>query len=173
MFKKAGITETPKTITELKADAEKLKAIGVITFANAYQEWWLLGNQGISVAFARQDDVNAFIKGLNDGTASIVGNDKFEKWSNLLKLTVDYGQKDPLTTDANTHLAMFANGEAAMMQEGNWAQTLVDNINPNMNIGMFPMLIDDDAEHNDKMTVSIPALSTIQATPEDIGGSWL
>ncbi|MBY9078539.1 extracellular solute-binding protein [Paenibacillus sp. HN-1] len=209
LFKKAGITETPKTITELKADAEKLKAIGVIPFANAYQEWWLLGNQGISVAFARQDDVNAFIKGLNDGTATIVGNDKFEKWSNLLKLTVDYGQKNPLTTDANTHLAMFANGEAAMMQEGNWAQTLVDNINPNMNIGMFPMPIDDDAEHNDKMTVGIPAnlvvnkdsaskeeakvflnwlvtsdmgkeyivkkwkfipaLSTIQTTPEDIG----
>ncbi|MFD1175081.1 ABC transporter substrate-binding protein [Paenibacillus puldeungensis] len=157
LFAKAGITETPKTITELEADAKKLQAIGVTPFGNAYQEWWLLGNQGISVAFARQDNVDEFIKGLNAGTASIVDNEQFKNWSNLLKLTVKYGQKNPLTTDANTHLALFASGKVAMMQEGNWAQTLVDNITPNMNIGMFPMPIDDNAEKNDKLTVGIPA----------------
>lgn len=157
LFAKAGITETPKTLTELEDAAKKLQAIGVTPFGNAYQEWWLLGNQGISVAFAQQDNVNEFIKGLNDGTATIVGNDRFEQWSKLLKLTVDYGQKNPLTTDANTHLALFAKDEVAIMQEGNWAQTLVDNITPNKNMGMFPMPIDDDAEKNDKLTVGIPA----------------
>ncbi|MEK5162723.1 ABC transporter substrate-binding protein [Paenibacillus sp. FSL R5-0527] len=157
LFAKAGITETPKTITELEEAAKKLQQIGVTPFGNAYQEWWLLGNQGISTAFARQDNVDEFIKGLNEGTATIVGNEQFKNWSNLLNLTVKYGQKNPLTTDANTHLAMFASGEVAMMQEGNWAQTLIDNITPNMNIGMFPLPIDDDAEKNDKLTVGIPA----------------
>lgn len=209
LFAKAGIKETPKTITELEEAAKKLQAIDVIPFGNAYQEWWLLGIQGISVAFAQQPNVDEFIQGLNAGTASIVGNEKFKDWSNLLNLTVKYGQKNPLTTDANTHLAMFANGETAMMQEGNWAQTLVDNIKPDMNIGMFPMPINDDPEANDKLSVGIPAnlvvnkesgskeeaktflnwlvtsdmgkeyivkkwkfipaLSTIPATPEDIG----
>lgn len=157
LFEQAGITETPKTISELEEAAKKLEAIGVTPFGNAYQEWWLLGNQGISVAFAQQDNVDEFIQGLNDGTSTIVGNERFAKWSDLLKLTVKYGQKNPLTTDSNTHLAMFANGEVAMMQEGNWAQTLIDNINPDMNIGMFPMPIDDDAEKNDKLTVGVPA----------------
>ncbi|KUP25638.1 ABC transporter substrate-binding protein [Paenibacillus sp. DMB5] len=209
LFEKAGITETPKTITELEEAAKKLQAIDVIPFGNAYQEWWLLGIQGISVAFAQQDNVDEFINGLNAGTSSIVGNEKFKDWANLLNLTVKYGQKNPLTTDANTHLAMFANGETAMMQEGNWAQTLVDGITPDMNIGMFPMPINDDAVMNDKLSVGvpanlvvnkdsdskeeaktflnwlvtsdmgkeyivkkwkfIPALSTIPATPEDIG----
>lgn len=157
LFEKAGITETPKTITELEEAAKKLQAAGITPFGNAYQEWWLLGNQGISTAFARQDNVDEFIKGLNDGTQTIVGNEQFKNWSNLLKLTVNYGQKNPLTTDANTHLALFASGEVAMMQEGNWAQTLIDNITPGMNIGMFPMPIDDNAEANDKLTVGIPA----------------
>lgn len=209
LFAKAGITETPKTITQLEDAAKKLQAINVIPFGNAYQEWWLLGIQGISPAFAQQDNVDEFIAGLNAGTTSIVGNPIFKDWANLLKLTVKYGQKNPLTTDANTHLAMFANGETAMMQEGNWAQTLVDNIKPDMNIGMFPMPLSDDAEKNDKLSVGIPAnlvvnkdsaskeeaktflnwlvtsdmgkeyiakkwkfipaLTTIEATPEDIG----
>ncbi|MEK4037022.1 extracellular solute-binding protein [Paenibacillus sp. FSL L8-0493] len=209
LFAKAGITETPKTLSQLEEAAKKLQAIDVTPFGNAYQEWWLLGNQGISVAFAQQDNVDEFIKGLNEGTGTIVGNKTFEEWSKYLKLTLQYGQKNPLTTDANTHLAMFAKGETAMMQEGNWAQTLVDNITPDMNIGMFPMPINEDAEKNDKMTVGIPAnlvvnkesgskeeaktflnwlvtsdmgkeyivkkwkfipaLSTIEATPEDIG----
>lgn len=157
LFEQAGISETPKTLSELEAAAQKLQDIGVTPFGNAYQEWWLLGNQGISVAFAQQDNVDEFIAGLNEGTDSIVGNEVFKEWSDLLRLTVEYGQKNPLTTDANTHLAMFANGEVAMMQEGNWAQTLVDNITPDMNIGMFPMPINEDSESNDKMTVGIPA----------------
>ncbi|MEK5479365.1 extracellular solute-binding protein [Paenibacillus sp. FSL R5-0407] len=157
LFAKAGITETPKTITELEEAAKKLQAAGITPFGNAYQEWWLLGNQGISTAFARQDNVDEFIKGMNEGTQTIVGNQQFKDWSNLLNLTVKYGQKNPLTTDANTHLALFANSEIGMMQEGNWAQTLIDNITPGMNIGMFPMPIDDNAEKNDKLTVGIPA----------------
>ncbi|MRN51449.1 ABC transporter substrate-binding protein [Paenibacillus monticola] len=157
LFAKAGITEMPKTYTELEAAAKTLKAAGITPFANAYQEWWLMGNQGISVAFAEQPDVNAFIKGLNDGSASMVGNEKFDNFAKLMKLTVDYGNKNPLTTDYNTQVTLFANGEAAMMQEGNWAQTMIDGINPDLNIGVLPMPLSDDAAESDKLTIGIPA----------------
>lgn len=157
LFAKAGITEMPKTYTELEAVAKTLKAAGITPFANAYQEWWLMGNQGISVAFAEQPDVNAFIKGLNDGSASMVGNEKFDNFAKLMKLTVDYGNKNPLTTDYNTQVTLFANGEAAMMQEGNWSQTMIDGINPDLNIGVLPMPLSDDAADSDKLTIGIPA----------------
>lgn len=209
LFAKAGITELPKTYSELEAAAKKLKDAGITPFANAYQEWWLIGNQGISVAFAQQKDVDGFIKGLNEGTESIVGNEKFANWARLMQLTVDYGNKNPLTTDYNTQVTMFANGEAAMMQEGNWAQVMIDGINPDLNIGVLPMPLSDDPAESDKLTIGIPAnlvinkdsavkeeaktflnwlvtsdigkeyivkkfkfipaLSTIQATPEDMG----
>lgn len=157
LFAKAGITETPKTYSELEAAAKKLKDAGITPFANAYQEWWLIGNQGISVAFAQQPNVDEFIKGLNEGTATMVGNEKFDNWAKLMKLTVDYGNKNPLTTDYNTQVTMFANGEAAMMQEGNWAQTMIDGITPNMNIGVLPMPLSDDPAESDKLTIGIPA----------------
>ena len=157
LFAQAGITETPKTYTELEAVAKTLQAAGITPFANAYQEWWLMGNQGISVAFAQQPDTDAFINGLNDGSASMVGNEKFDNFAKLMKLTVDYGNKNPLTTDYNTQVTLFANGEAAMMQEGNWAQTMIDGITPDMNIGVLPMPLSDDAEESDKLTIGVPA----------------
>lgn len=209
MFEQVGITDLPKTYSELEAAAKKLQAAGITPFANAYQEWWLVGSQGISVAFANQDDVDGFIKGLNEGTSSIVGNQHFADWAKLMKLTLDYGNKNPLTTDYNTQVTMFANGEVAMMQQGNWAQSMIDGITPNMNIGVLPMAINDDAEKTGKVTIGvpvnlvvnkdsdakeeaktflnwlvtsdigkeyivkkfkfIPAMTTIEATPEDMG----
>ncbi|WP_053373694.1 ABC transporter substrate-binding protein [Paenibacillus sp. FJAT-27812] len=157
LFAKAGITELPKTYSQLEAAAKTLKAAGITPFANAYQEWWLMGNQGINPAFAQQPDVNAFIAGLNDGSVKIPGNEKFAEWAKLMKLTVDYGNKNPLTTDYNTQVSLFASGEAAMMQEGNWAQVQIDSINPDMNLGVLPMPLGEDAEANDKLNVGIPA----------------
>ncbi|WP_141506576.1 ABC transporter substrate-binding protein [Paenibacillus luteus] len=157
IFAKSGITELPKTYSQLEAAAKTLKAAGITPFANAYQEWWLIGNQGINPAFAQQPDVNAFIAGLNDGSVKIPGNEKFADWAKLMKLTMDYGNKNPLTTDYNTQVSLFASGEAAMMQEGNWAQVQIDSINPDLNIGVLPMPLGEDAEANDKLNVGIPA----------------
>ncbi|WP_270164448.1 ABC transporter substrate-binding protein [Paenibacillus sp. SYP-B4298] len=156
LFAKAGIAELPMTYSALEEAAKKLQAAGITPFANAYQEWWLVGSQGISVAFSNQDNADEFIAGLNDGTASMIGNKHFEDWARLMQLTLDYGNKNPLTTDYNTQVTMFANGEAAMMQEGNWAQTMIDGISPNLNIGMLPMPLNDDAARTGKVTIGVP-----------------
>ncbi|WP_314586379.1 ABC transporter substrate-binding protein [Paenibacillus terrigena] len=156
LFAKAGITETPKTLTQLEDAAKKLQAIGVTPFANGYQETWILGLHNLNVAFAHQQDPDAFIKGLNDGSAKIVGNPVFENWAKLFDLTIKYGNKNPLTTDYNTEMTMFASGEAAMTQQGNWTQGQIDGINPKANIGILPMPISDDAAANDKIYVGVP-----------------
>jgi len=156
IFADLGIDTLPKTYSELEAVAKKIADAGITPFANAYYEWWLVGSQGISVAFNNQPDMNAFIDGLNDGTATIAGNEQFLNWAKLMQLTLDYGNKNPLTTDYNTQVAMFANGEAAMMQQGNWSQNMLDSITPNMNLGVLPMPISDDAAVTGKVTVGVP-----------------
>ncbi|MDO3412123.1 ABC transporter substrate-binding protein [Saccharibacillus sp. CPCC 101409] len=156
IFKEAGVTEIPKTLTELEAAAEKIKAAGYTPFVNAYAEWWVLGNHNVNVPFARQDDPDAFMQALNDGSADIAGNEIFNGWLDLLDLTLKYGQANPLTTDYNTQMSTFANGKAAMTQQGNWVQPTLDGINPDLNVGMMPMPISDDAEANDKLYVGVP-----------------
>ncbi|PAK50794.1 ABC transporter substrate-binding protein [Paenibacillus sp. 7541] len=157
LFEQAGITEMPKTYSQLEEASKKLEAIGVIPFANAYQEWWLLGNQGINPAFDLQEDPDAFIQGLNDGTETFVGNKYFEEWAKLMQLTLEYGNKNPLTTDYNTAISLLATEQAAMMQNGNWAQTEIDAINPDLNLGFLPMPLGENAEENDAINVGVPA----------------
>lgn len=156
LFKKAGITETPKTLSELEAAAKKLKDAGITPFSVGYGEWWILGIHLLNVPFAHQEDPNGFIKGLNEGTEKIAGNPKFDEFMKLFDLTVKYGNKNPLTTDYNTQVTQFASGQTAMMQQGNWTQPMIDKITPDMNIGFLPIPINDNVEENDKLLVGVP-----------------
>lgn len=156
LFAKAGITTTPKTLTELRAAATKLKAAGITPFANGYQEWWILGIHNLNVAVAQQADPDKFIKGLYDGTEKYKGNKVFEDWFKMLDTTLEFSNKNPLTTDYNTQVTLFAKGEAAMMQQGNWTQVQIDKTTPNLNLGVLPMPISDDAAKNDKLFVGVP-----------------
>ncbi len=156
LFAKAGITDTPKTLTQLEDAAKKLQAAGIQPFVNGYGEWWVLGNHFVNIPFAQQPDSNAFIDGLNKGTAKIPGNKAFEDWVKLFDLQIAYGNKNPLQTDYNTQVTDFATGKAAMTQQGNWTQVKITETNPDINIGFLPMPISDDAEANDKLPVGVP-----------------
>lgn len=157
LFKKAGITVLPKTYSELEVAAKKLKDAGITPFSVGYGEWWVLGNHGLNMAFASQQDPDAFIKGLNGGTSHITGNEYFEKYLELVHLTVKYGNSNPLTTDYNTQVTLFATGETAMIQQGNWIQPMLDQIAPNMEVGILPIPLSDDPAIADKLPVGVPS----------------
>ncbi|WP_068773651.1 ABC transporter substrate-binding protein [Paenibacillus sp. FJAT-26967] len=156
LFQQAGITELPKTITQLEEAAKKLQAKNITPFVNGYGEWWVLGNHFVNVPFANQADPDKFIKDLNAGAAKIPGNAAFDNWVKLFDLTLKYGNKNPLQTDYNTQVTEFATGKAAMTQQGNWTQVQISKTNPNINIGFLPMPISDDAAASDKLLVGVP-----------------
>ncbi|MDQ8738728.1 ABC transporter substrate-binding protein [Paenibacillus sp. LHD-38] len=153
LFAKAGIDTPPKTFTGLKAAVEKLHSAGITPFAVGYSDSWFFVLL-LNIAFAQQDDPDGFIHGLKEGTETIVGNKKFEDVIRMLDLTVKYGNKDYLTTDYNTEVELFATGKAAILKQGNWVQSKIDQITPNMNIGFLPMPINDDAE-NDALPIGV------------------
>lgn len=156
LFAKSGITELPKTFSELEAVAQKLQDNGITPFENGYGEWWVLGNHFVNVPFSNQPDPDKFIQGLYDGTEKIPGNPVFENWVKLFDLTLKFGNKNPLQTDYNTQVTDFATGKTAMTQQGNWTQVQISNTNPDINIGFLPMPINDDAAASDKLQVGVP-----------------
>jgi raffinose/stachyose/melibiose transport system substrate-binding protein len=153
LFAKVGIHTPPKTLTGLRDAAEKLHSAGITPFAVGYSDSWFFILM-LNIAFAEQNNPDAFIQGLNKGTRTFEGNEKFEGLMRMLDLTVQYGNKAFLTTDYNTEVELFAKGKAAILKQGNWVQTRIDQITPNMNIGFMPMPIDDDPE-NDALPVGV------------------
>jgi len=156
LFAQAGITKLPRTLDELEAVAKQLQDAGITPFVNGYAEWWVLGNHFVNIPFAQQDDPNAFIQGLNDGTETFAGNEVFEQWLDLFDLTLKYGKANPLQTDYNTQVTEFATGKAAMTQQGNWTQLAISETNPDINIGFLPMPINNNADDMDKLPVGVP-----------------
>nr|WP_134699643.1 ABC transporter substrate-binding protein [Ammoniphilus sp. YIM 78166] len=157
LFEKAGIQELPKTFSELEVTAEKLQAAGITPFSVGYGEWWVLANHGLSVPFSYQENPDQFIQGLNDGTGKIAGNEHFDNYFKLIDLTIKYGNKNPITTDYNTQVTLFATGEAAMIQQGNWIQPMLDKISPNMEVGFIPLALSDDPVKADKLMIDVPS----------------
>ncbi|MGX8178477.1 ABC transporter substrate-binding protein [Exiguobacterium artemiae] len=156
IFKKAGITELPTTLTELTEASKKLKADGVTPFSIGYGEWWILGNHLMNIPMAQQDDPDQFIADLNSGKGKFEDNKQFKDFINLFDLTIKYGNKNPLTTDYNTQVSQFAEGKTAMIQQGNWAQQLITDVNPDIDMGFIPMPINDDKEKMDRLPVGVP-----------------
>ncbi|TYR73276.1 carbohydrate ABC transporter substrate-binding protein [Rossellomorea vietnamensis] len=156
LFEKAGITEAPATIDELKDASEKLKAAGITPFSAGYGEWWVIGQHLLNIPFAQQDDPVAFIEGLYDGSEKITGNEKFKEFKEVLDTELKYANDNPLTTDYNTQVTLFASGETAMLQQGNWTENMITEIDPEINMGFLPIPNSNDESSADRLPVGVP-----------------
>lgn len=167
LFVKAGIKEPPTTLKELKQAAIALQKAGITPFASGYYEDWKLGVMLVNVAFAQQNDPDEFIKNLHAGTEKLTTNQLFDDLIQLLDMTVKYGNRDPLTTDYTMELNLFTSGEAAMILQGNWIQPMIDQVAPNMNMGILPIPIHND-QKIDALVVGVPNYWVVnkQSSPE-------
>ncbi|TWI55906.1 ABC transporter substrate-binding protein [Halalkalibacter nanhaiisediminis] len=155
LFEQAGITEPPATMAELQVAVEKLEENGITAFAAGYGEWWVVGQHLLNIPFAQQDDPVAFIEGLHAGTETFAGNKHFQDFKQVIDTEIKYGNPNPLTTDYNTQVTLFASGETAMIQQGNWTENMIYQINPDMNMAFLPIPLNDEADAN-RIPVGVP-----------------
>ncbi|MEI7025849.1 ABC transporter substrate-binding protein [Paenibacillus sp. y28] len=145
LFADAGITELPKTFTQLEDAAKKLQAKGVTPFANGYKEWWVLEQTFTQEMAAVGGDYPKLFGELNSGTKKVSDIKEAMNVFPLIDLTLKYGNAKPLETDANSQIALFAQGKAAMMHQGTWAEESIRKIDPNLEIGFLPGPVGEDA----------------------------
>ncbi len=147
LFKKAGITHPPRTISELTADAKKLtvknpdgslKTVGLDPFIGFYEnvpERW-----GQSFGVTWQDA----------GGHSILSKDA--RWSKMFtwqKSLVDwYGYKNLVKFQAGlgdefSASQAFEKGKLAMNMDGEWRVAFLADEHPELGYGTAPMPVDD------------------------------
>lgn len=168
LFEKAGITEVPKTISELKAANEKLKAAGIKSYAEGYKEDWVLGLHLFNLPFAAVDDPAAFAKGLKSGDKTLKDNPYMDGFFDVLDQTVDYGEgTNSIGIDYTRQLSSFTSGKSAMMQQGVWTYASIEEANPDLNYGMFAVPLSDDPK-DARLPVDVPAYYAINKDSKNV-----
>ncbi len=192
IFEAAGVTEAPKTMSELEAACVKISAAGYKAFSTGFAEWWVFkhvwqhyldaaaANAGITPA----ELVTKFEK----GEAKVSDYPElYDSFFTLIDLAVKYGDDKPLETALANEEAALANGEAAMiLGQGAWVEADLLAINPDIQIGFGGYPVSDDAAQCQVIAGSDQALRVakdseqLQATLDfvnwwytsDYGKSW-
>lgn len=145
LFDEAGIAEPPKTLSELEDAIEKLEAIGVTPFTNAYKEWWVQKHIFQHFMNAATDDTEALTKEFIAGTTTFAEHPALLKYFDFIDLTVEHGMPKPLERDLSAEISDFATGQAAMMTgQGAWVEEAILQIAPDMQIGVAGYPVSDD-----------------------------
>lgn len=141
-FAEAGITAVPRTVDELYAACEKLKAKGIVPIATNFKDKWPLEFYATR-AFSVQNTGNV------NYNNELVNSDSFLKddggvltGMKILKTLVDkgYTEKDLISTDWGQHHKDVGTGKIAMTYLGIWVVPQLISMggaNPG-DIGMFP-----------------------------------
>ena len=143
IFEENGI-EIPKTWDEFIAVIEKLKDAGVQPLLMTYKDAWTSLCPWNSMA------PDLAPEGFNDdrkaGKTTFVGTHEeiVEKYLQLL----DYAQDDFMGLTYDDGNKAFANGEAAMIINGNWAINQYLNSNADLNVNMFAFPASNDESKN-------------------------
>lgn len=167
LFADAGITELPKTYSQLEDAAKKLKAIGVDAFANQYKEWWIFKHMFSQNLSAEEGEYPKIVEELNNGTKKFGDFKEDKKIFTLIDLTLKYSTPKPLETDYATGLALFAQGKGAMVHNGTWAETEIKKNAPSIDIGFLPQPVGEDPSKA-KLMVDASALFRISKSSKNI-----
>ncbi len=137
LFKKAGITEEPKTYDELLAAAEKLKEqkIPAITFGGSVN-WHLMRLMDVILetkcGAEKHDALNALKLKWNTESCVKDSFNEFHKW------TSEYMLKPFMGFAEDQSYNLFAANRAAMMLEGDWLVGKVAASKKLDEVGLFP-----------------------------------
>ena len=147
LFKAAGITRPPHTLSELAADAKKL------TVRDKSGKISVAGFDPVVGFYENTPDrwIQAYgAKWLDAKGNSAIGSDPgWAKWAKWMKSLIDWYGYDKLgrfqaqPIDEFTPSQAFETGKLAMNFDGEWRVAFIHNEHPDLDYGTAPMPVDD------------------------------
>lgn len=155
LFKQYGV-EIPTTYDELIAACEVFLQNDVNPIYFTFKDAWTIGPLFMPLAGNLTSEDFVIIRQGNESSFSDTHVEVAEKIIELTK----YGQKDQMGKSYDDGNIAFANGEAAMYFQGNWAIPNIRKANPNINIDMFTLPAHNDPTSN-KVISGVDVMATI------------
>lgn len=119
-FKKAGITSEPKSMDELFAALDKLKAAGLVPLAHGGQSWQ--DNIVFTAVLINVGGRELYLKVLRDRDAKAIQSDAFKNVLTTYKRLQSYVDKGSPGRNWNDATAMLITGKAGVQFMGDWAK---------------------------------------------------
>jgi raffinose/stachyose/melibiose transport system substrate-binding protein len=134
----------PMTLSQMEDVVSTLENNDETPFVLAFQESWI---PQLMMALSLGGMINSeepnFIDNMNAGTGSYSDIDEV---FGIIDLIMDNGTEKPFETGGAAGSAAFANGEAAMWVQGPWMSGSILEVNPDMNIGLAPLPVTNNAD---------------------------
>jgi glucose/mannose transport system substrate-binding protein len=119
-FEKAGIAAEPKTMDELFAALDKLKAAGLVPLAHGGQSWQ--DNIVFTAMLTNVGGRELYLKVLRDRDPKAIQSDEFKKVLLAYKRLQSYVDKGSPGRNWNDATAMLISGKAGVQFMGDWAK---------------------------------------------------
>jgi raffinose/stachyose/melibiose transport system substrate-binding protein len=143
IFEECGL-EVPYTLSELKNVCSVLQEKGYTPFMLAFQEQWvpqlmtalLLGGKVTT-------EVPDWLSRMYDDKASY---EEMRDIFDTIDVIMENGTSRAMEQGSESGAAEFAMGKAAMFVQGTWASGTIMSTNPEMNLGVFALPINENPE---------------------------
>lgn len=141
IFAECGL-EAPDTLADLTAICETLKEKGYTPFMLAFQEQWV---PQLMTGLTLGDIVSGKLPDWLERMYKDEGSyDEVREIFNVIDLIMANGTDRAMEEGSEAGAADFAMGKAVMFVQGTWASNTIMTTNPDMQLGVFALPINDD-----------------------------
>ena len=132
---------TIKTTDDLKALLEAIAAGGMELPVGLQKEDWSLGAHYFAEIYEMQQDPDAFIAGIKDGSVKLADDPVFNAMMDTFDLLMEYNYaKDaPISAEREVTEMMLAEGDLCFKFGGNWDWSNMVETDYTENLGMMPV----------------------------------
>ena len=143
---------TIKTTDDFKACIEALKKGGMETPVGVMKEDWSLGAHYLQQVYEMQQDPDAFIAGIKDGSVKLADDPVFNALMDTFDVLKEnnYAASAAISAEREVTEQKLAEGEIAFMFGGNWDWSVINAYDYSENMGMMPVP-STLSDYNDKL----------------------
>ncbi|MDM5326232.1 ABC transporter substrate-binding protein [Neobacillus sp. CF12] len=160
IFNELNLT-APETLNELEKITETLKENGYTPFLLAYQEQWVPQLMtALTLGGKVSGEVPDWVERMYAGEGS------YEEMRDIfgpIDLIMKNGTDRAMELGSELGAADFANGKAAMFVQGTWASGTIMQTNPDMELGVFPLPINNNKANT---LVNLSTSTTLAVHPD-------
>ncbi len=118
------------------------------------KEDWSIGAHYLVQVYEQQEDPDAFVQSLYEGSADLINNEKFNSLMDTFDVLMEYNyaKDSAIAAEREVTSQKLAEGEIAFMFGGNWDWSVINQYDYSENMGIMPVPQNMDDGANTKLT---------------------